>query len=421
MPIWTDMAGFWLTGQLDLSLAFRNVLRNRRRSAIGLGAVAAGVIALLLASGFFEWNYNNMRERTIRARIGHIQVTARGYADSGMADPFAYLIPETSDALAVIESLPEVEVVASRLIFNGLISIGDSTVSFLGEGVDPGKERALSGALSIRSGEDLSSDDELAIIVGRGLAENLGLREGQSVVLLATTGSGGINAVEVRVKGVFETATKAYDDYAIRVPLKVAKTLLRVSGVHTWLVLLHRTPETDAVAVRLRQYPQLAKFDVTPWHETAVADFYHKTVSLFSKQVSVVKYMIAVIIVLSIANTMMTSVRERVGEIGTCMALGDRRRTILRRFLVEGGVLGLLGGAAGVTIGIALAHLISWVGIPMPPPPGMASGFDSGILVTRGLVIEAFALSIFTAFLAGIYPAWKASRMPIHDAIRQGR
>ena len=421
MAMRKDMAGLWQTVRLDVSLAFRNVLRNRRRSAIGLGAVAAGVIAMLLASGFFEWNYNNMRERTIRARIGHIQITARGYADSGMADPFAYLLPESSDALAVIESMPEVEVVAPRLVFNGLISIGDSTVSFLGEGVDPAKERRLSGALLIRSGEDLARDDESAVIVGRGLAENLGVREGQNVVLLTTTGSGGINAVEVRVKGIFETATKAYDDYAIRIPLKVAKTLLRVSGAHVWLVLLHRTRDTDAVAEALQRNPKLAKLDVTPWHETAVADFYNKTVSLFSKQVTVVKIMIAVIIVLSIANTMMTNVRERIGEIGTCMALGDRRVTVLRRFLAEGAVLGLIGGTAGIVLGIGLAHLISWVGIPMPPPPGMASGFDSGILVTPHLVGEALALSIFTAFLAGVYPAWKASRMPIHDAIRQAR
>src|SRR5690242_4804157 len=95
---------------LDVVLGFRNVVRHTRRSAIGLGAVAAGVIAMLLASGFFEWNYDNMRERTIRARIGHIQVSARGYSDSGMSDPFAYLIPETSDALGVIQSLPEVDV-----------------------------------------------------------------------------------------------------------------------------------------------------------------------------------------------------------------------------------------------------------------------------------------------------------------------
>jgi putative ABC transport system permease protein len=421
MPIWKGMVGIWRTGSLDMSLAFRNVLRQRRRSAIGLGAVAAGVIAMLLASGFFEWNYNNMRERTIRARIGHVQVMAHGYADSGMADPSAYLMPESSDALASIESLPEVEAVAPRLVFNGLISNGESTVSFLGEGVDPVKERSLSGALLIRSGNDLARADEPAIIVGRGLAESLEVRVGQKVVLLVTTASGGINAVEVRVKGIFETATKSYDDYAIRAPLKVAQSLLRVTGIHMWLVLLHETSETNAVAATLRHDPRLAKLDVIPWYETASADFYNKTVSLFSKQVSVVEIMIGVIIVLSIANTMMSNVRERVGEIGTCMALGDRRSTVLRRFLAEGTVLGLLGGSIGVILGIGLARLISWIGIPMPPPPGMASGFASGILVTPRLVVDALALSISTAFLAGIYPAWRASRMLIHDALRQAR
>ena len=415
------MAALWRSGRLDVVLAFRNVLRHRRRSAIGLGAVAAGVIAMLLASGFFEWNYDSMRERTIRARIGHIQVAARGYFASGMADPFAYLIPEKSEALDIIQSLPQVEVLAPRLVFNGLISVGESTVSFLGEGVDPVKERSLSGALAIRSGEDLTHADERGVIVGRGLAENLGVREGQEVTLVVTTASGGINAVEVRVMGIFETATKSYDDYAIRLPLQVAQALLRVSGVHTWLVLLHRTSETDTVARALRGDPKLARFDIVPWHETSAADFYNKTVSLFSKQVTVVTSMIAVIIVLSIANTMMTNVRERVGEIGTCMALGDRRTTILRRFLAEGAVLGLLGGAVGVVAGTGLAHLISWIGIPMPPPPGMASGFASGILVTPKLVVHALALSVFTAFIAGIYPSWRASRMPIHDALRHAR
>jgi putative ABC transport system permease protein len=233
--------------------------------------------------------------------------------------------------------------------------------------------------------------------------------------------SGGVNAVEVRVKGVFATLTKAYDDYAIRVPLKTAQTLLRAKGVHMWLVLLQRTSQTDSAEARLRNHAALGKLEAIPWYQTPTADFYNKTVTLYSKQVLVVKMMIAVIIVLSIANTMMTNVRERIAEIGTGMALGDRRRTVLRRFLAEGVVLGLFGGTIGVVVGIGLARLISWIGIPMPPPPGVANSYITGILVTPTLVADALALSVVTACIAGLYPAWRASSIPIHDALRHAR
>jgi len=411
----------WASLRLDFSLAFRNLLRQRRRSAIGLSAIAAGVIALLLASGFFEWNYDTMREGTIRARIGHIIVARPSYLEAGAADPFRYLMPEKNDTRDLIEAFPEVDTVAPRLSFNGLISVGDSTISFMGDGVDPERERKLAGTLKILEGEDLSAADAKEVLIGQGLAQNLGLKVGATVVLVANTQSGGINAREVKVVGIFSTITKAYDDFALRLPLKTAQGLLKTEGVHAWLVLLRKTSQTDRMIGRFRERIPAQDLQLTPWHETSAADFYNKTVSLFSKQVLVVKLMIAFIIVLSISNTMMTNVRDRTGEIGTCMALGDTRRTVLRRFLVEGTVMGLAGGTIGVVLGIALARLISHVGIPMPAPPGMASAYVAGILVTPWLVVDAMLLSVITAFLAGVYPAWKASRLSIVDALRHAR
>ena len=417
-PVRTALSPYSLW--LDLSLAARNILRQRRRSAFGLGAIAMGVVALLLAGGFFEWNFEGMREATIRARIGHVQVMKPGYLDAGAADPFGYLIPEKSPEIDRIQSAPGVVTVAPRLSFSGLISIGESTVGFLAEGVDPIKERVLSGELKILQGEGLSGPDAMEVIVGRGLAENLRLAPGQQVVLLVTTRAGSPNAVEVKVKGVFRTVTKAYDDYAIRLPIRTAQSLLKAEGAHMALVLLDSTSRTDGFIARLQ--PGLGKnLQMVPWYQTPAADFYNKTVTLFSSQVAVLKFLIGVIIVLSISNTMMNNVRERIAEIGTCMALGDRRRTVLRRFLVEGALLGLLGGVVGLAAGVGLAHLISWIGIPMPPPPGMTTGYLAGITVTEPLALSALGLAVSTAFLAGIYPAWRASRMAIVDALRHSR
>jgi len=128
-----------------------------------------------------------------------------------------------------------------------------------------------------------------------------------------------------------------------------------------------------------------------------------------------------VIIVLSIFNTMIMSVLERTGEIGTLMAFGQTRRGILRLFLVEGGMLGAFGGLLGLAIGAALAWLLSYVGIPMPPPPGQSWGFDAEVMVSPRLSLEAVLLAVVSALVASLYPAWKASRMVIVDALRFNR
>jgi len=115
------------------------------------------------------------------------------------------------------------------------------------------------------------------------------------------------------------------------------------------------------------------------------------------------------------------SVIERTGEIGTMLALGIRRRQVLGLFLMEGALLGLTGALLGLLIGLPLAWGISAVGIPMPPPPGMNRGFTGQILITLPLLSQAMALALLTALLASVYPAWKASRMHIVDALRHHR
>lgn len=404
---------------VDLMLALRNILRQRRRSGIALAAIGFGVVALVLAAGFIEWIFWAMREDTVQSRLGHLQVSRPGYQEAGRADPFAYLLPERPEALKTLERTQGVRAIAHRLSFSGLVSRGESTLSFIGEGVDPIKEAFFSRGTIFTAGEPLSADDPAGIVLGAGLATSLGVGVGDTVVLLASTPSGGINAVEARVRGLFSTITKAYDDSVLRVPITMAQELLRTRGAHVWVVLLDRTELTAATLGRLQQEPSLKGYEIVPW--TTLADFYNKTVTLFSRQVSFVRLIIAVIIVLSITNTMMMSVMERTGEIGTSMALGTRRRRVLRLFLAEGALLGAIGGITGLAIGYGAALAISAVGIPMPPPPGMARGFTGEILVTAALALDALALAVLTALAASVYPAWKASRLVIVDALRHNR
>lgn len=400
-------------------LAFRNLYRQRRRSGLALVAVAFGVVALVLAGGFIEWGLWFGRDSTIHSQLGHLQIVRKGYFDRGIADPYSYLLPKQSPELSQIKDLDAVEAVGPRLSLSGLASLGDATISFIGEGVDPAAEQDLSRSLTIRNGLGLSLDDPKGVILGQGLAANLDARVGDSIVLLASPAQGGMNAVEVRVRGVFSTITKAYDDAALRMPIEMARTLLRVDGAHAWVVLLKDTDLTRQTSTRVRQMTAGGNYQVREWRE--LADFYNKTETLLLRQFGIVKAIIAMIIILSITNTMMMAVMERTGEIGTIMALGTRRRAVMQLFVAEGLVIGLVGAALGLLTGYLLAAVISFFGIPMPPPPGMADAYTARILVTVPLAAESFGLAALTTLLASIYPAWKAARMVVVDALRTNR
>lgn len=401
-----------------VALAVRNLTRQRMRSSIAFTILCGGVIAYLLAGGFIQWIFHDMRETTIHSQLGHIQVTRPGYFREGLGDPYRYLLPESGAAL-VTDSFAEVLTVAPRLSFGGLISRAETTVSFIGEGIDPELEAPITRAITIVAGTDLPGSDPQSVLLGEGLAANLGAMPGDQVVLLVTTATGAVNAVELSVAGLFATTAKEYDDTVLRAPIAVARNLMRVEGSTSWVVLLDQTESTDRIVNALRQSLPASEFEVIPWH--ALADFYNKTVELFSRQIGIVRLLIALIVILSISNTLSMTVIERTGEIGTVMALGVRRRGVLGQFLCEGALLGVVGGLLGVTLGHLLGELISWIGIPMPPPPGMARGYTGAIRIPWSLTIDAFLLAFATTLAASVLPAWRASRLNIVDALRHQR
>lgn len=195
----------------------------------------------------------------------------------------------------------------------------------MGEGIDPAEQEHFGNALKLSAGDHLSIEQPHHLIMGEGLARNLGVTVGDQVVLLVNTAMGGINAVEMTVGGLFTTVTKSYDDSALRLPISIAQQLLRSQGAHSWVVLLHDTAQTDTVLTTLREQLSPKQFEIVPWYQ--LADFYNKSATLFTKQVLVIKLIIAFIILLGISNTMTMNVMERTGEIGTAMALGVKKST----------------------------------------------------------------------------------------------
>jgi putative ABC transport system permease protein len=403
----------------DFRLATRNLRRNKQRTLVATLTVAFGIVAFLLAGGFIAWVFEQMREATIHSQLGHIQIVRPGYFEKGIADPYAFLLPEKSSEQQTVEGLPGFQSLAPRLSFSGLVSHGDTSIAFIGDGVDPEREKPVSSSVTIVSGRDLRDANEKAVLLGEGLAASMGVKAGDVVVLLSTAANGSASAVEVKVAGTFATSYKDYDDSALRLPIQVARKLMKVQGATSWVVLLDKTERTAESARDLAKNLPAEGFEIVPW--TSLADFYNKTVVLFSKQVSVVKFIIGIIIVLTISNTQMMSVLERTTEIGTSLAIGQRRNTVMRMFVAEGVLIGVAGGVLGVMLGYVFAWVISAIGIPMPPPPGMARGFLGQILIVPQLAVDALILALVTTFLASVMPALKASRMNIVDALRHNQ
>ena len=405
-----------LTSQLEL--AARNLTRHRARTLISLSAIAFGVTALLLAGGFIEWIFWAMREAAIQTGLGHVQISRPGFRAAGLANPSRYLLAPNAPELDAARSAPGVQVLDQRLVISGLASSGENTVAFTGEATDPDADSKISKVLGV-TGDGLSAQDPSGVLLGSGLAQALGVLRGDRVTLLVSLPGGGVNAVEGHVRGTFATGVKAFDDSAARIPIALGRQLLRTRGAHVWVVGLDATEHTDQAMTFLRGRLPPERFELASWLD--LSDFYAKAVTLLSRQIDVVALFIGIIIVLGISNTLTMNVLERTGEIGTLMATGTPRRAILRLFLLEGVLLGVVGGLAGLAIGVALALLLSYIGIPMPPPPGRTTGYSAQILLNVPLAAGAFAMALVSTTLASLYPAWKASRLPIVDALRHNR
>ncbi len=403
-----------------LKLAIRNVFRNRRRTLITVAAMGFGAAAIILFGGFVNAVYWGVRESTIRSQVGHIQLYRKGFSEKGNLAPFDYLISDYPALRAELIKIEHVKTVTARLGLSGLVSTGDTTTSFVGTGVNPEGETELSSLAVIVEGRDLASRDPRGIILGVGLARAFGVRPGDDLTLLTTTKAGSINALAVKVRGVWESGEKAYDDRFLKVGLPEVQRVLDLEHgeVQSIVLLLDRTENTavarDSIDRLIRE--RGLDLELKTWEDLALR--YHQVRELFGRIFAVLTLIVSIMVVFSITNTMTMAIFERTREIGTVMALGTRRRGVIAMFVLEGIALGALGGIVGVLLGIGLAKIVSALGIQLPPPPGSTRGFAVQIFIVPAVLVQAFRLSIITAALASVYPAWRAARLNVVEALR---
>ncbi|MDP2787170.1 MAG: FtsX-like permease family protein [Pseudomonadota bacterium] len=398
-------------------LALRNVLRHKARTGMTLLAIIAGVVGLILSGGFVQDIFTQLGEVLIHSQSGHMQVAKKGYFERGAHSPEKFLINNSEELRQEIKKISAVEDVMGRLFFSGLLNNGRSDQPIIGEGIEPEQENKLGSGMVISSGRRLNDKDVNGMMIGHGLAHALKLSPDDWANLVINTPDGSLNSLEFQVVGIFQTFSKDYDAHAVRIPLSAAKELLATQGVNTLVIALKNTQDTLSVEESLVRGYAGKGLEINNWLK--LNDFYAKTVEMYDAQFGILRIIILLMVLLSVANSVNMSVFERVGEFGTMMALGNRSSRVFGLIMAENTIIGLTGATSGVLLGIVLALVISAIGIPMPPPPNADLPYTAHISIVPSVVAGAFAVGLIATILAAILPAMRVRHIPVVDALRQ--
>lgn len=399
-------------------LALRNVIRHRRRTLLTLAATMFGVIAIVLSGGFVEDTVVEAGESMIHSNSGHLQVSLAGYSTMGSRHPERYWIEKPEGLRTGLSRNPGVSDVMLRIRFSGLIGNGRTDWTIQGEGIDPEREQKLGTYVTLSAGRQLGKQDEFGVLIGHGVATALKLKPGDPVNITVVAAGGATNVLEFEVVGVFQTYSKDYDARTIRIPLIAAQSLLTTNGAHTAVIVLEDTQLTDAALQAIEQRLPPGKYEIRTWVQ--LNDFYVQTVELYNYLFGFLLLIILIMLFLSASNMVNMNAFERVSEFGTMLAMGNTQRHVFRLILTESFILGLVGSLLGVAGGAALAHAISSVGIPMPPPPNADLGYVARILVVPRVLLCALVMGVLASLLAALHPARSVSRTEIPEALRRG-
>jgi putative ABC transport system permease protein len=400
-------------------LALRNVARNRRRSFLTGGVVVFGFAAIALAGGFMSQSFEGLRDGTIRNGTGHLQFADPAFFSGNEDAALEHGLAESDHAAAILAKDPEVQEVLPRIDFVGLATNGSRSVPFLGTGLDPAPEaRTMDTAKLLVAGRWFQDASERGVVLGSGLARALNVNAGDAITLLATTPDGVLNAVDATVTGLADIPIKELDDRYLATTLGLASDLLVASGRVSKLTVVLREP-ADAHAALPRLLASLHREGIEvagkTWEELAV--FYRQVRLLYIGIFGFMGLVLVVVVLLAAANTMMMAAAERTREIGTLRALGTRPSTIKQMFIAEGLILAVTGCLGGALVALVIRAVLNHAGLTLPPPPGVSHGVTLHVnLYLRAYAAGALAMTA-TLVAASWFPARRAARMSIIEAL----
>lgn len=396
-----------------LHIAWANVLRNRRRSAVTAAIAAIGSAAVLIAGGFTLYTYRALAESSARM-TGHLVLATPAQFSRDEEVPLQHGLTNAERIRSRLLTEPAVRQVLPRVEFSGLIGNGEKSTVMMAVGIEADSEFAIKGPfLKLQSGRVLSGDERAHVLLGDGLARSLKAAPGTTLTLLATTVDGALNALDVTVAGTFSTGVTEIDKRLVYIDVFSAQQLLATDRITSLGVFLDRMESTEPLRARIQDaQPELA---VQTWVEQAA--FYRSVRDLYNRIFGGLGLVIGIIVVFVVTNAMAMAVIERTREVGTLRALGTLPQQLVGCFALEGLLLGGLGAILGAAITGLITVTLLWLPIQMPPPPGRSSGYPLQIAFDGTLYGVTLLSVLALSAIASAAVARRTVHRPIVDAL----
>lgn len=411
---------------LLLRLAVRNLLRNRRRTVLTMITVAFAVLFLQVWDSMLRGLERQSYDNLIHYQTAHAKVFEEGWFELRDELPLDRSLDDPATVVEEVRQVPGVAAAVPRIAFQAHLSDGRDQIPVQGLAIETAGSDADVFRIpdAVVAGSYLPPDGS-GLLLGSGLARVFHAGPGDWMTVLARTRTGVWEAQELQVTGVVTTGNPSIDQNSFLMGLEPARAMLDMQGRATEVAIrFSGTVRERRVLDRLdERFESRDDVHVAGWREQE-AEFIALTEGKRGGGLIAMAIFVVVALV-GVANTMLLAAFERTQEIGMLLAMGMRRASVRRLFLLEGGLAGLGAGALGTLIALIPILYFARTGIDFTAM--FSEDMDIGYpvagpvywAVTPGMMVAAWLGTAVLAAGASLYAAARASRLEPAEALRR--